>query len=225
MPLADAQELLVDPVGEDDQAWLASLWAESPELQALADEPGERPARRGPGAPGRRSKPVWGLEAGYANRGSLDPMWRAGLSLSLPAATRAWPRAWPRPRPAGSSAAARQQAQQADLALFVRQRLLALRAVERSVTVYEQGLLPQGRLTIEAALASYQAGKMPFVTVLEAQASLYADRAAWLALLAGHATLRAGLEEIQVESSDLPALVPAPVTGPSAAGAAMSMGR
>ena len=119
----------------------------------------------------------------------------------------------------------RLRAQRADLALFVRERLLALRALERSLTVYQQGLLPQGHLSVEAALASYQAGKVPFVTVLEAQSSLYGDRAAQLALLASHATLRAGLEEIQVEAGSLPVDEAAAAAGPRAAGPALSMGR
>ena len=222
-PVPDAQELLVDPVGEDDEPWLVAVSAASPELQARAVE--QESARLDVDLAKVAGRPAWGLEAGYAYRGSLDPMWRAGLSLSLPVRRGRVAAGVAEAEARRQSAAARQQAQQADLALFARQRLLALRSVERSLTVYAQGLLPQGRLTIEAALASYQAGKTPFVTVLEAQSSLYADRAAWLALLAGHATLRAGLEEIQVESSALPVTAAAPGTGPRAAGAAMSMGR
>lgn len=222
-PVPDAPELAVDPVGEDDEPWLVAVTAGSPELQARAVE--QESARLDVDLAKVAGRPAWGLEAGYAYRGSLDPMWRAGLSLSLPVRRGRVAAGVAEAEARRQSAAARQQAQQADLALFARQRLLALRAVERSLTVYEQGLLPQGRLTIEAALASYQAGKTPFVTVLEAQSSLYADRVAWLALLAGHATLRAGLEEIQVESSALPATGAAPGTGPRAAGAAMSMGR
>jgi outer membrane protein TolC len=152
-------------------------------------------------------------------------MWRAGLSLSLPLRRGRLDAGVAEAEARRRSAEARRQALQADLALFVRQRLLALRAVERSVTVYEQGLLPQGQLSVEAAVASYQAGKAPFVTVLEAQTSLYADRSTLLRLRAGHATLRAGLEEIQVEASDLPSPEPASVAGSGPTGTAMSMGR
>lgn len=219
----DAPELALDPVGEDDEPWLAAVTAASPELQARAVE--QESAGLDVDLAKAAGRPAWGFEAGYAWRGSLDPMWRAGLSLSLP---------WRRGRVAAGvaeaearrrSAAARQQAQRADLALFVRQRLLALRALERSLTVYQQGLLPQGQLSVEAALASYQAGKVPFVTVLEAQSSLYGDRRAQLELLASHATLRAGLEEIQVEAGSLPVAEAAAAAGPRAAGAAMAMGR
>lgn len=220
---SDVPALQLDPVGDDDRTWLASLSAESPELRAQATS--QEGARLDLELARRAAKPAWGVEAGYANRGGLDPMWRAGVSLSLPLrrgridAGRAEAEARQR------SAAARQQALQADLALFVRQRLLTLRAVERSVTIYEQGLLPQGQLSVEAAVASYQAGKVPFVTVLEAQTSLYSDRAAWLRLLGGHARLRAGLEEIQVEASDLLSLEPVSTAGSGPAAPTMSMGR
>ncbi len=220
---SDAPDLRLDPVGDDDLAWLASLSAESPELQAQATS--RERARLDLELARRASKPAWGFEAGYASRGGLDPLWRGGLSLSLPLRRGRIDAGLAEAEARGRSAEARQQALRADLALFVRQRLLALRAVERSVTIYEQGLLPQGRLSVEAAVASYQAGKVPFVTVLEAQASLYSDRSGLLRLLAGHATLRAGLEEIQVEASDLPALEPAAAAAASATGLAMSMGR
>ncbi len=222
-PVPDAPGLAVDPVGADDDPWLAALAAGSPELQARAHE--QESARLDVNLAQVAGRPALGFEAGYAWRGDLDPMWRAGLSLSLPVRRGRVAAGVAEAEARRRSAAARQQAEQADLALFVRQRLLALRALERRLTVYEQGLLPQGQLSVEAALASYQAGKTPFVTVLEAQSSLYADRAGLLGLLASHARLRAGLEEIQVEAGSLPVAETAAAAGPRAAGAAMSMER
>jgi hypothetical protein len=52
---------------------------------------------------------------------------------------------------------------------------------------------------VEAADANYQAGKVPFVAVLEALATLYGDRSTYLRVLAGHQRIRASLEEASLE--------------------------
>ena len=53
-------------------------------------------------------------------------------------------------------------------------------------TLYADGLVPQARLAYEASIASYQAGKVPFLTVLEALSTLYRDRIDQLRVLAAH---------------------------------------
>ena len=62
-------------------------------------------------------------------------------------------------------------------------------------------------MSVEAAVASYETGRVPFVTVLEALTTLYGDRVTLVRLVAGQSRLRASLEEASLEAtSDLPAL-------------------
>jgi hypothetical protein len=82
-------------------------------------------------------------------------------------------------------------------------------------------------MSVEAAVASYETGRVPFVTVLEALTTLYGDRVTLVRLLAGQSRLRASLDEAGLEStSDLPALTgPAGVsTGAASAAPGGAMG-
>ena len=56
-------------------------------------------------------------------------------------------------------------------------------------------------MTVEAAIANYQTGKVPFVAVLEALTTLYGDRCDPRALLADHAQTLASLEEASLEAT------------------------
>lgn len=80
------------------------------------------------------------------------------------------------------------------------ERLTQLRTMERIVQLFDQGIIPQGRMSIESALASYQAGKVPFVAVLDALGTHYDDRSRYLGLLNDHAVMRARLEEARLDS-------------------------
>jgi outer membrane protein, heavy metal efflux system len=220
-PIETQAELELHSVGQDGDTWLARVRGQSPalaaaELQNVAGRADVDLARS-------EFKPDWALQAGYATRGRLDPMWQAGVAINLPLR---------RGRLAAGVAAAearvqagnaRRQALDADLELGVRTRLLQLQVAERSVRVYDKGLLPQGRLSVDAAIANYQGGKVPFITVLEALASLYGDDAARLRLLAAHAGLRASLEEAQLGPAlESPALEE---RGTSSTRSSMEMGR
>jgi outer membrane protein TolC len=145
-------------------------------------------------------KPDFSLLASYMNRGGLDPMWQAGMAVSVPLQ-----------RKRLSAGLAEAEAQRRSSQLFAesialqlrfrtQERLAQLRALETVAELYEKGIVPQDRLSFESALASYQAGKLPFITVLEALITLYRDRATQLRLLADHARGRASLEEASLES-------------------------
>ena len=74
-------------------------------------------------------------------------------------------------------------------------------------------------MSVEAAIASYQAGRLPFVTVLEALTTLYGDRSTLVRLLAGQARIRASLDEASLEAtSDLPGMDPAAIAAASRVG-------
>src|SRR3990172_8969049 len=56
-------------------------------------------------------------------------------------------------------------------------------------------------MSVDAAVANYQTGKVPFIAVLEALTTLYNDRATHLALLANHEKIDASLEEASLEET------------------------
>ena len=66
--------------------------------------------------------------------------------------------------------------------------------------------MPQARLAYEASIASYQAGRVPFLAVLEALSSLYGDRLGQLRIVAAHERIKAALDEASLDAtSELPA--------------------
>jgi outer membrane protein TolC len=147
----------------------------------------------------KERRPELSVQAGYMNRGGLDPMWQAGLGVSLPRGRKA----------AGAFAEAsaeRRAAQERravialDLRFRTQDRFVRAAALEKTAVLYSDGLIPQGQAALQAALASYETGKLPFVTVLEAMTQLYADRMAYLRHLANHERIKAAIEEWSLEA-------------------------
>ena len=153
----------------------------------------------------RDFKPDLAVQAGYMNRGGLDPMWQAGVGITLPL-YRARRHAAVAEAEAGRRAVALQvEAVRAQIRYRTRERDAQLRAAERMAAVYADGLLPQARLSYEASIASYQAGKVPFLTVLEALSTLYRDRIDHLRVLAAHERIKASIAEASLEAtSEMP---------------------
>jgi len=146
-------------------------------------------------------KPDFSIQAGYMNRGGLAPMWLAGFGVS-----------WPIDKAKRESAVAESQLRSErdsrvidsiDLQLRFRtqQRYTRARTAEKIVNLYDQGIVPQDRMTVESALTSYQGGSVPFVSVLEAMTSLFADRWTRESLVADHARLLASLREASLEAT------------------------
>jgi outer membrane protein TolC len=175
------------------------LAAGSPELR-IAALAGER-ARLRVALAEKDWKPDFGVQTGYMNRGGLDPMWQAGLAVSLPVQRRR--RAEARAEAEAEARASARLAESVRLQLRYRteERLAHLEATERIAGLYERGIIPQGRLAVDAAVANYQSGRVPFVTVLEALTTLYNDRASHLGLLANHERIRASLEQASLEET------------------------
>jgi cobalt-zinc-cadmium efflux system outer membrane protein len=153
------------------------------------------------------------------NRGGLDAMWQAGVGVSLPV----WKKKNASARAEADARRRALEARRESLKLQLRfrnqERLARLAAAERIVRLYTEGVVPQAQMAVEAALAGYRGGRVPYVAVLEAQNSLYADRSARLAQLARHVQLRAALEEISLDEA---AVMAAPAGASAAAGAEMS---
>jgi outer membrane protein, heavy metal efflux system len=182
---------------------LATLQAQAeatlPELRAGAS--GVERERLATELAERDFKPDFTVQAGYMNRGGLDPMWQAGVGVSLPLYRSRRHAAVAEAEAGRRSAVLQVEAVRAQIRYRTREREAQLRAAERMAVVYADGLLPQARLSYEASIASYEAGKVPFLSVLEALSTLYRDRIDHLRVLAAHETIKASIAEASLEAT------------------------
>lgn len=164
-------------------------------------------------------KPDFAVQGGYMNRGGLEPMWQAGLSVTLPVNRKRRASAVVEAEALGAAAQSRAAAVDLQLRLRTQERLAQLEAAFRITALYREGIVPQDRMSVEAAIASYQAGRVPFVTVLEALTTLYGDRVTLVRLVAGQSRIRVSLDEASLEAtSDLPTVAAAMAGAPGASG-------
>jgi outer membrane protein TolC len=93
-----------------------------------------------------------------------------------------------------SAAQARKEAAANELLSQLGEQLAALEAARQVESITQSSLLPQASLTLQAALAGYESGKVDFATVLEAQRQI---RQARLNLIRTRAEARMRLAEIE----------------------------
>jgi outer membrane protein, heavy metal efflux system len=93
-----------------------------------------------------------------------------------------------------AAAQARKEAAANELLAQLGEQLEALRAAHRIESLTRLSLLPQADVTLQAALAGYESGKVDFATVLEAQRQI---RQARLTLIRTRADARMRLAEIE----------------------------
>jgi outer membrane protein TolC len=218
-PLETPARLVLVPEGRALEAVQAWSEGRSPELRAVVVTAERDRLARDLAA--RAGQPDLVVQAGYMNRGGLDPMWQAGVGVSLPLSRKRIDAERAEAEIRQRATGRRRESLRLQLRYRNQERLARLRATERTARLYEDGIVPQDLMSVESAVASYQAGKVPFVAVLEALTTLYADRVALKRLLARHAQLRAGLEELSLDEA--PALaVGAPSMVTDAAGAGMA---
>jgi cobalt-zinc-cadmium efflux system outer membrane protein len=150
----------------------------------------------------RNLRPDFVASAGYMNRGSLPLMWSAGVGVSVPL----W--AGKKQRPLIVEAQSLLEAASAAEASLRRQalarteeRLIRLRQLGDESRLDSEALLVQDRLTVDAALASYRTGAVPFVTVLEALSTNFTDRRGAVSRLADLLRAEADLRELSLDGS------------------------
>ncbi len=124
----------------------------------------------------RDLKPDFSWSAGYAYRGSLDPMVMGMFGVTLPLF---------RDRKQVQAVAAAERSLEAvrhetkDAALeaesFVREALARAESAERQARVLEDAVLPQSRAALDAATAAYATGRVEFATILPYARPLLAD--------------------------------------------------
>jgi len=220
-PLATSARLALAPLAGSAEDATDQARAVSPELRgaALAIEASSAAASLAR----RDLKPDFSVQAGYMNRGGLDAMWLAGVGISWPFNKKARESAVAEAeiRAKGGGHLAESLALQ--LAYRTRERYTRVKSIEQLVALYDGGILPQDEMTVEASLTSYQTGKVPFVSVLEAMTALYADRWARAGLVADHAQLRASLREASLDGGPVMSRGPLPAAGSLPTGQAGGM--
>ncbi|MGE0453306.1 MAG: TolC family protein [Vicinamibacteria bacterium] len=214
--------LALDREARPLDALVAATLEKSPELRAAAALV-ER--ERLAGALARKDfKPDFQLQAGYMNRGGLDPMWQAGVGVNLPVRRKQREAAVAESQARLRGAERRIESLRLLLRLRSEERAALLRSIEEQVVLFGSGVIPQDEMSVEAAVANYRAGKVPFITVLEALGSLYGDRGAQLRLLAAHRTIRASLEEASLAATPTPSFGAGSSLTAGSSGSQMSAG-
>ena len=136
----------------------------------------------------------------YRGNFAMGPMWQVGVGVSLPV----WVSKRQQNQLAEAQARVAEQTAQTDvvgreLELRTRERIAQLESANDVATLYREKIVPLDELSYESALASYQAGKVPFITVFDAVNSLYSDRASYLSRLAEAAKWRVAIDEAALQ--------------------------
>lgn len=146
----------------------------------------------------------------------MGPMWQVGVGISLPV--------WIERRQKNQLAEAQAQVNvrtadaevvSRELELRTRERMAQLGAALRVAKLYRDQILPLDALSLESALASYQAGKIPFITVLDALNAVFNDRALYAGRLAESAKWRVAIDEASLQPTAIS-------SGPSLGGGSSS---
>ena len=220
-----AQRLDFRPEVPDLESLLQAARDKSPELGSL--KRGIEAGRIRVSLARKDFLPDFTASAGPMYRGGLDPMWQVGLGITLP--IYAGSRQRPRLNAAGAelrSDEARVSSVGLELEFRTRERYETLNAALKVAKLYREGVLPMDQLSLESAVASYRTGKVPFVTVLEALNTLYADRAIYLTRLAEAERWRVSIDEVNLQptggmSAGAAPSGPSPGAGTTNAGSAM----
>ena len=135
--------------------------------------------------------------------GEFETMWQAGLSLPIPLwASGKQSRAVRETRLRGEAAQGGAEA----IARLLRQRLEERRAVLAALLqinhLYRSGLLIQSEATVSSAMAQYQVGRLPFVSVLETLSGYLTDQVGYLESVA--ATQRVDIASRELSLDPVP---------------------
>lgn len=170
--------------------------------------------------------PDFVVSAGSMYRGAFEmgPMWQIGVGVSIPA----WIDRRQRNQLAEAQALLLARTSDADvvrqqLELRTRERLAQLTASDEVASLYRDKILPLDELSLESAMASYSASKVPFVTVVEALDALYNDNTAYRTRLAESAKWRVAIDEASLDPtamSSAPAMSTASTSATANAGSA-----
>jgi outer membrane protein TolC len=208
-PVETSARLALRPIAEGLDGSLERLRRVSPELKSAAV--GQERACLLAALASKEFKPDFSVQAGYMNRGGLDPMWQAGVGVTLPLYRKRLSSGQAEAEAQVRASALLAESVGLQLRFRTQERQAQLEATQKITRLYGQGIIPQDRMSVDAAVANYQTGKVPFIAVLEALTTLYNDRATHLGLLANHERIRASLEEASLEETS--SMAPVGATG------------
>ena len=188
--------------------------AKSPELQAARE--GVKQAELGLVLAKRDRYPDFAVSTALMPRGGLEPMWYAGVSISLPI----WSKHKQQRAVAEQEWRRKSQGSEAEsvrnlLVQRTRERAAELDSVLGTLRIYREGLLVQSEATFQATLAQYETGKTPFLSVLEALDGWVADRSGQLQALAQAESIR--IAQAEYNLSGTPAITSPGLGSPSLA--------
>jgi outer membrane protein TolC len=198
-PIETSARLVLRPLTDTVQDAIERARAINPELESVRRAVDTQ--RAALALARREFKPDFTIQGGYMNRGGLDAMWLAGIGINLPLNKKVRQAAVADAEIRSKGGAYAIEDIDLQLRYRTQERFTRARTAEKIVDLYDQGIVPQDRMTVEAAVANYQSGKVPFVSVLEAMTALYADRWTRVGLVADHARLRASIDEAGLEST------------------------
>jgi len=198
----------------------------SPELQRARLEVA-RAGRQGDLA--RRDRwPDLALTAAIMPRGGLEPMWSAGVSVTLPVFSSArQSRAVAESDARAAASASAEEAVRQVLRQRVQERLALQGSLVRTAALYREGLLVQTQAAAESTLAQYRAGRVTFASVLEALGGVVADEDGHLQAVAAAWRVAIAADEVSLEPAGAAAgggMGGGSVPGAGAAGGAMAAG-
>lgn len=190
----------LSPSAMPSEALLNRAEKESPELEAARI--GVKQAERSLDLAKRDRYPDFAVSAGVMPRGSLEPMWQVGVSVSLPLWSkqkqqRAVAEQGFRYRASGSEV----ENVRSLLIERIQERSAQLDAALETLRLYREGILVQGEATFQANLAQYETGRVPFLSVLEALNGWIADEGGFLQTIAQALAAQIAQEEFNLSGT------------------------
>ncbi len=173
--------------------------------------------------------PDLAVTAAIMPRGSLEPMWAAGVSITLPIFSGSkQSRAVAESEARASATDSGVETVQQVLRLRVQERIAQLTNLVESAAIYRDGLLIQSQATVDSTMSQYRVGRVTFASVLEAVSGVIADEDGYLQSVAAAQRIAIATEEVSLDaagggSSGLSG-ASMPGTGAAASGGAASSG-
>lgn len=142
---------------------------------------------------------VIGASPGIMGRpgNGIDGIWEVSLGLKVPLYF------WSKQKPGIEQAALELKGAQEeyssasqDLNYSVRESYLRARTAEKLMSLYESGIIPQSRMSLESAISGYQVGSVDFLTLLDNIVTLFSFELEYYNQLAEYEKALARIEEL-----------------------------
>ena len=151
--------------------------------------------------------------------GEFEPMWQAGLSLSIPIwAGRKQSRAVDEYRLRENAAESGTEAILRLLRQRLEERRALLAALLETNRLYRSGLLVQSEATVTSTMAQYQVGRVTFASVLETLGGYLADLGGFYESVAAIQRIDIAQRELSLDPVTGPAMAPSAGSIPGAGG-------